>query len=284
MTAALIDGSLIANKIKNHLANQIKQRCEQGKRPPGLAVILIGNDHASEIYVKHKRQACEKIGILSRSYDLPSDTSEENLLKLIAKLNTDPQIDGILVQLPLPKHINADSILEKIHPDKDVDGFHPYNLGRLAQRRPALRPCTPYGIMALLNHTHENLKGMHAVVVGASNIVGRPMSLELLNAGATVTVCHKFTKMLASHIEQADVLIVAIGKREIIQSEWIKTGAIVIDVGMHRLSNGHLCGDIDFNSAKERAGWITPVPGGVGPMTIAMLMKNTLLAAEIHEG
>lgn len=280
MSAKIIDGKAIANQIKHELAEKIKARKLNNLRLPGLAVILVGHDPASEVYVRNKRLACEEVGIISHSYDLPSETGEAELLNLIQTLNADPNIDGILVQLPLPTHIDANHIVESIRPDKDVDGFHPYNLGRLAQRRPYLRPCTPYGIMALLDHEHINVKGLHAVVVGASNIVGRPMSFELLLAGATVTICHKFTKNLADYVKEADVLIVAIGKRNIIQSDWIKPNAIVIDVGIHRLADGSIAGDLDFASAKEIASYITPVPGGVGPLTIAMLLHNTIYAAE----
>jgi methylenetetrahydrofolate dehydrogenase (NADP+)/methenyltetrahydrofolate cyclohydrolase len=242
-------------------------------------VVLVGNDPASEIYVKNKRLACEEAGLLSRSYDLAADTSEQALLDLIDALNEDGTIDGILVQLPLPAHINAETIIERIRPDKDVDGFHPYNVGRLALRIPQLRPCTPRGIITLLESTGESYYGREAAVVGASNHVGRPMALELLLAGATVTCCHRFTRDLESHVRAAEILVVAAGKPGLVPGEWIRPGATVIDVGIHRSEFG-LIGDVVFDTAKERAGWITPVPGGVGPMTVATLLQNTLYAAE----
>lgn len=279
MTADLLDGKAFADSIRHHLAEKVTQRLAVGHRPPGLAVIKVGENPASAVYVRNKRKACEEIGVFSAAYDLPESTSENELLALITKLNLDPQIDGILVQLPLPAHIHADAILEQINPNKDVDGFHPYNLGRLMQRRPHLRPCTPFGVMTLLAHMNLSVAGLHAVIVGASNIVGRPMALELLLAKATVTVCHRFTQNLADHVRSADVLIAAIGNPGIIQSEWIKPGAIVVDVGINRLADGSLVGDIDFESAKQRASWITPVPGGIGPMTVAMLLQNTFQAA-----
>lgn len=278
MTAQIIDGKSIAAEIRTKLAANIAERSRQGLRPPGLAVILVGDHPASAVYVRTKRQACADVGMLSVSHDLPAATTTKQLLKLIDELNADETIDGILVQLPLPDTIDTDLVLERIDPHKDVDGFHPYNLGRLAQRRPLLRPCTPYGIMQLLAHTGVHLHGLDAVVVGASNIVGRPMGLELLLAGCTVTICHRMTRDLAGHIARADILVVAIGNAGIVQSEWIKPGAIVIDVGMNHLSNGQLVGDVDFATARQRAAWITPVPGGVGPMTVATLLQNTFMA------
>ncbi|EAT13614.1 bifunctional methylenetetrahydrofolate dehydrogenase/methenyltetrahydrofolate cyclohydrolase FolD [Bermanella marisrubri] len=280
MTATLIDGLAVSASLKQQVADQIAQRVEQGKRAPGLAVVLVGSDPASEVYVGKKRQACAAIGIESVAHDLPSDTKEDDLLALIDSLNQDDSVDGILVQLPLPKHIDSTKILERIDPTKDVDGFHPYNVGRLSQRIPVLRSCTPAGIMTLLKHYDLNVKGKHAVIVGASNIVGRPMCMELLLAGATTTVCHRFTEDLEHHVSQADLLVVAIGKRGIVNSEWIKPGAIVIDVAMNRLENGKLAGDLDFDTAASKASYITPVPGGVGPMTVATLMENTLYACE----
>ncbi|MGE3920633.1 MAG: bifunctional methylenetetrahydrofolate dehydrogenase/methenyltetrahydrofolate cyclohydrolase FolD [Gammaproteobacteria bacterium] len=280
MTANLIDGVLVSNEIKNEIAAKIEKRKAEGLRVPGLAVIIVGEDPASLVYVRKKREACEKVGIHSAYHDLPKHTTEEHLLALIETLNQDKKIDGILVQLPLPEHIDSERILEAIRPDKDVDGFHPYNLGRLAQRRPLLRPCTPYGVINLLEYYSLDVKGKHAVVAGASNIVGRPMSLELLLAGATVTTCHRFTNDLEVHVSNADILVVAVGRRNIVNSEWIKPGAIVIDVGIHRCDDNSLCGDLDANIAKKRASWLTPVPGGVGPMTVATLMQNTLFAAE----
>lgn len=278
MTAQIIDGKSIAAEIRTKLAANIAERSRQGLRPPGLAVILVGDHPASAVYVRTKRQACADVGMLSVSHDLPATTTTKQLLKLIDELNADEAIDGILVQLPLPDTIDTDLVLERIDPHKDVDGFHPYNLGRLAQRRPLLRPCTPYGIMQLLAHTGVHLRGLDAVVVGASNIVGRPMGLELLLAGCTVTICHRMTRDLAGHIARADILVVAIGNAGIVQSEWIKRGAIVIDVGMNHLPSGQLVGDVDFATAKQRAAWITPVPGGVGPMTVATLLQNTFMA------
>lgn len=282
MTAQTISGTELAKKIKSEIAEKITALSAQGKRAPGLAVILVGADPASQVYVGSKRKSCAEIGIQSQSYDLPETTSEEELLTLIDKLNCDETIDGILVQLPLPKHIDSTKVIEKISPNKDVDGFHPYNVGRLCQRIPTLRACTPYGVMKLLETTGVNLYGQHAVIVGASNIVGRPMALELLLAGCTVTVTHRFTKDLESHVRQADILVVAVGKPEFIPGDWIKDGAIVIDVGINRCEDGKLKGDVEYNKAVEKAGFITPVPGGVGPMTVAMLMYNTLVAYESH--
>ncbi len=280
MSAKIIDGKAIAAEIRNNVKQRVEHRLATGKRRPGLAVILVGADPASQVYVRNKRKSCDEVGFLSKSFDLPADTEEQTLLTLIDELNADPQIDGILVQLPLPPHIDAKRVIERISPDKDVDGFHPCNIGLLAQRIPKLRPCTPWGIMTLLEHTGEPIRGMDAVVVGASNIVGRPMGLELLLAGCTVTTCHRFTRDLRGHVERADLLVVAVGKPDFIPGEWIKPGAIVIDVGINRLESGKLCGDVEFESARERAGWITPVPGGVGPMTIATLLQNTLYVAE----
>jgi methylenetetrahydrofolate dehydrogenase (NADP+)/methenyltetrahydrofolate cyclohydrolase len=280
MTASIIDGKKIAEHIRLDIKQRVAQRIAEGKRPPGLAVVLVGADHASTVYVSSKRRACDEVGFKSLSYDLPASTSEESLLALVHELNEHAEIDGILVQLPLPPQINPNIVINNIRSDKDVDGFHPYNVGKLALRQPALRPCTPQGIMTLLESTGQDIKGMDAVVVGASNIVGRPMSLELLLAGCTVTTCHRFTKNLPSHVSRADLLVVAVGKLGIVQSEWIKPGAIVIDVGTNRNAEGNLVGDVEFETAKQRAGWITPVPGGVGPMTVATLMQNTLYAAE----
>lgn len=278
MPAQLINGKSIAKQVRENVASQVEAITAAGKRPPGLAVIMVGSDPASGVYVANKRKACEEVGFYSKSYDLPASTDQQTLLELVDTLNNDPQIDGILLQLPLPAGLNADLILERIVPNKDVDGFHPYNIGRLVQRMPALRPCTPKGIMTLIESTKRPAKGLDAVIVGASNIVGRPMSLELLLAGCTVTTCHKFTKDLKSHVQRADILVVAVGKAEFIPGEWIKSGAIVIDVGINRQHNGKLVGDVEFETAQQRAGWITPVPGGVGPMTVASLIENTLEA------
>ncbi|WP_167144527.1 bifunctional methylenetetrahydrofolate dehydrogenase/methenyltetrahydrofolate cyclohydrolase FolD [Pseudomonas sp. OTU750018] len=284
MTAQLIDGKAIAASLRQQIAHRVAERRQQGLRAPGLAVILVGSDPASQVYVSHKRKDCEEVGFVSQAYDLPATTGQDELMALIDRLNEEPSIDGILVQLPLPEHLDASLLLERIRPDKDVDGFHPYNIGRLAQRMPLLRPCTPKGIMTLLQSTGVDLYGMHAVVVGASNIVGRPMAMELLLAGCTVTVTHRFTKDLPMHVGQADIVVVAAGKPGLVHGEWIKPGAIVIDVGINRQTDGKLIGDVVYETALPRAGWITPVPGGVGPMTRACLLENTLHAAEhLHD-
>lgn len=280
MSAIIIDGKNIAQDIYREVAQKVKARQEQGLRTPGLAVVLVGNDPASAVYVGSKRKACEEVGFVSRSYDLPETSSQAELLALIDTLNHDDSIDGILIQLPLPAHIDPTSVLESITPSKDVDGFHPYNVGRLAQRIPKLRACTPKGIISLLERSNISVRGKHAVIVGASNIVGRPMTLELLIAGATTTTCHRFTADLKYHVKQADLLIVAVGKARFIPGEWIKEGAVVIDVGINRLDTGKLVGDVDFATASQRAGYITPVPGGVGPMTVASLIENTLESCE----
>ena len=279
MSARLIDGKAIAAEIRAELRARIDARTADGFRAPGLAVILVGADPASQIYVRNKRRACEDAGIVSRDYDLPADTPQADILALIEALNADDEVDGILVQLPLPGHISETAVIEAITPVKDVDGFHPYTIGRLSQRIPVLRPCTPFGIMTLLNRIGLDPKGQHAVVVGASNHVGRPLALELLLGGATTTVCHRFTRDLESHIREADILAVAVGKPELVPGEWIKPGATVFDVGINRRDDGSLVGDIGFEAAAERAAWITPVPGGVGPMTVAILMENTYQAA-----
>jgi methylenetetrahydrofolate dehydrogenase (NADP+)/methenyltetrahydrofolate cyclohydrolase len=283
MTAQIIDGKKIAAEVRLEVKQGVDARLQHGKRRPGLAVILIGSDPASQVYVSHKRKACEEVGILSRSYDLPPQTTQHELIELVDELNHDPLIDGILVQLPLPAHLDASLIIEQINPSKDVDGFHPTNVGRLTLRIPSLRPCTPYGVMRLLDSTGEVYKGRHAVIVGASNIVGRPMALELLLAGATVTVTHRFSGgMTPELVRQADIVVAAAGKPGLVKGDWIKPGATVIDVGINRLENGKLAGDVEFAAAAERAAWITPVPGGVGPMTVAMLMKNTLETCAKH--
>jgi methylenetetrahydrofolate dehydrogenase (NADP+)/methenyltetrahydrofolate cyclohydrolase len=280
MTAHLIDGKAIAANLRQQIAQRVVERRQQGLRTPGLAVILVGTDPASQVYVSHKRKDCEEVGFISQAFDLPSETTQQALTDLIDRLNQDPAVDGILLQLPLPAHLDASLLLERIRPDKDVDGFHPYNVGRLAQRIPLLRPCTPKGIIALLQSTGQDLYGLDAVVVGASNIVGRPMAMELLLAGCTVTVTHRFTKDLAEHVGRADLVVVAAGKPGLVKGEWIKEGAIVIDVGINRQEDGKLVGDVVYETALPRAGWITPVPGGVGPMTRACLLENTLYAAE----
>jgi len=280
MSANILDGKATAATIQQEILAHVAKKIAQGQRPPGLAVILIGDNPASNIYVAKKRQACEHVGFVSEAYNLKTHTTQQDLLTLIEQLNQAKHIDGILVQLPLPEHIDANTILERITPDKDVDGFHPYNLGRLAQRRPFLRSCTPYGIITLLERYNLSVTGLNATVVGASNIVGRPMGLELLLNGATVTTCHRFTQNLPRHVRHAELLIVAVGKYGIVDPAWIKPGAIVVDVGMNRHENGRLTGDLDFAAVEKTASWLTPVPGGVGPMTVTMLLKNTLYAAE----
>ncbi|MFN4263095.1 MAG: bifunctional methylenetetrahydrofolate dehydrogenase/methenyltetrahydrofolate cyclohydrolase FolD [Thioalkalivibrionaceae bacterium] len=283
MTAHIIDGKRIAIEHRERIRERVAALISSGRRAPGLAVVLVGQDPASAVYVRNKRIACEAAGVISHAFDLPAQTPQADLLALVDRLNRDRTIDGILVQLPLPPHIDPETVVERIDPLKDVDGFHPYNIGRLAARMPRLRPCTPWGVIQLLNAIDEPFKGRDAVVIGASNIVGRPMSLELLLAGATVTVCHRFTRDLANHIKRADILIAAAGKPGLIHGDWIKAGATVIDVGINRRDDGSLCGDVEFAKAAERADWITPVPGGVGPMTVAMLLDNTLKAYEMGE-
>jgi len=283
MSARIIDGKAIAADIRQQVKDSIDQRLAGGGRQPGLAVLLVGNDPASEIYVRNKRNACKEAGVLSRSWDLPAETTQQQLLDLIDALNEDAAIDGILVQLPLPEQINAETIIERIRPDKDVDGFHPYNIGCLALRVPQLRSCTPRGVITLLDSTDETYHGREAVVVGVSNHVGRPMALELLLAGATVTCCHRFTRDLQAHVARAEILVVAAGKPGLVPGEWVREGATVIDVGIHRSEHG-LVGDVKFEAAREHAAWITPVPGGVGPMTVAALLQNTLYAAESLHG
>ncbi len=282
MSANIIDGKAIAANIREQVRIAVADRVSNGKPAPGLAVVLVGENPASQVYVRKKTEACAEAGIVSKSFDLPAESSEADLLNLIEQLNNDNEIDGILVQLPLPDHMDSTTVLEAIHPTKDVDGFHPYNIGRLVQRMPALRPCTPHGIIHMLDSIGETYKGRHAVIVGASNIVGRPMHLELLLAGATVTTCHRFTSDLADHVARADILVVAVGKLGVVKGEWVKPGATVVDVGINRMDDGKLKGDIDFEAAAKKAAWITPVPGGVGPMTVAMLLRNTLQAAEKH--
>jgi methylenetetrahydrofolate dehydrogenase (NADP+) / methenyltetrahydrofolate cyclohydrolase len=279
MTARIIDGKAIAQEVRNEVRRSIDGMVGRGLRRPGLAVLMVGDNPASQVYVRNKRRACEEVGIVSVAHDLPQSTSETELLARIDELNADEAVDGILVQLPLPDHIRESAVVERIDPRKDADGFHPYNVGRLAERNPLIRPCTPYGVVRMLDHIGVSVKGQHCVVVGASNIVGRPMSLELLLMGATTTVTHRFTRDLESHVRMAEVLIVAAGKPGLIPGDWVREGAVVVDVGMNRREDGTLCGDVDFEGAKQRAAWITPVPGGVGPMTVAMLMKNTLEAS-----
>lgn len=283
MAAQIIDGKAVSQTRLANIEEQVKQRVAQGLRVPCLAVVLVGDDPASAVYVRNKKIACEKVGFTSLSYELPSATEQDELLALVDELNANPEVDGILVQLPLPKHLNSQMILERILPDKDVDGFHPYNVGRLVVKMPLMRPCTPKGVMTLLESYGIDVVGKKAVVVGASNIVGRPQLLELLLARATVTICHSATQNLAEEVAAADIVVVGVGIPNFVKGEWIKPGAVVIDVGINRLANGKLCGDVEFDVAKERASMITPVPGGVGPMTIATLLENTLHAAQLHD-
>ena len=280
MTARILDGKRIADEVLDEVASRVRARRKVGLNRPGLAVVLVGNDPASSVYVRNKRRACQRVGFHTLDFDLPSQVSGAELSALIDRLNADPKVHGILVQLPLPAHIDATDLIQRIRPDKDVDGFHAENLGRLALRQPGLRPCTPKGVMTLLAHTDKPVRGRHAVVVGVSNHVGRPLGLELLLAGATVTSCHRFTRDLPGFIASADLLIVAVGKPGLVRGDWVKPGAVVIDVGINRLEDGTLTGDVEFAAAQARASWITPVPGGVGPMTVATLMQNTLEAAE----
>ena len=279
MTANIIDGKALALQIRNEIAQKVKKRIEQGLSVPGLAVIQVGSDPASKIYVKNKQKACDDVGFASFAYDFPSSTTDE-LLALIDELNQRSDVHGILVQLPLPYNIDKTKVLERIDPRKDVDGFHPYNIGHLLQRDPILRPCTPYGVVKMLESTGINLSGLNATVVGASSIVGRPMALELLLLGCTTTITHSRTVDVAKHVGNADIVVAGVGIPNYVKGEWIKPGAIVIDVGINRLPDGKLVGDVEFDVASQRAGWITPVPGGVGPMTVAMLMSNTLEACE----
>ncbi|MFY8060152.1 MAG: bifunctional methylenetetrahydrofolate dehydrogenase/methenyltetrahydrofolate cyclohydrolase FolD [Arenimonas sp.] len=282
MTAKVLDGKRIADTLLDDLAERVRVRVGAGKSRPGLAVVLVGSDPASSVYVRNKRRACERVGIHAYDYDLPAETTDAELIALIDRLNADPKIHGILVQLPLPNGRDGTWLIDRIDPNKDVDGFHPMNVGRLALRQFGLRPCTPRGITTLLAYTDQPVRGRNAVIVGVSNHVGRPMGLELLIAGCTVTSCHKFTpkEVLEAHVRQADILVVAVGKPAMIPGEWVKPGAVVIDVGINRLDDGRLCGDVEYAAAAERASWITPVPGGVGPMTVATLMQNTLEACE----
>ncbi|WP_091119906.1 bifunctional methylenetetrahydrofolate dehydrogenase/methenyltetrahydrofolate cyclohydrolase FolD [Gilliamella intestini] len=279
MSAQIIDGKALSQQIRNEIASKVNKRIERGLSIPGLAVIQVGSDPASKIYVKNKQKACDDVGFVSFAYDFPTATTDE-LLALIDELNQCPDVHGILVQLPLPDNIDKTKVLERIDPSKDVDGFHPYNIGHLLQRDPILRPCTPYGVVKMLESIGVNLSGLNATVVGASSIVGRPMALELLLLGCTTTITHSRTIDLAKHVSNADIVVAGVGIANYVKGEWIKPGAIVIDVGINRLPDGKLVGDVEFDVAVNRAGWITPVPGGVGPMTVAMLMSNTLEACE----
>ncbi|MEQ6289174.1 bifunctional methylenetetrahydrofolate dehydrogenase/methenyltetrahydrofolate cyclohydrolase FolD [Vogesella sp. GCM10023246] len=282
MAAQLIDGKAVAETLINRVREGVDARVAAGKRAPALAVILVGDDPASGIYVKNKKRSCEKAGIRSVAYDLPGSTSQEELLAIIDQLNADDGIDGILVQLPLPKQIDPQLVIERINPKKDVDGFHPYNVGRLATKMPLLRPCTPRGVMTLLQEYGIDPKGKNVVIVGASNIVGRPQALEMLLARATITVCHSATADLAAEVGRADIVVAGVGIPKFVKGEWLKPGAVVIDVGINRLADGSICGDVDFAVAREVASFITPVPGGVGPMTVATLLQNTLDAANLN--
>lgn len=280
MTAQLIDGKHISQQIIEQVKRRVDARRDRGKRAPGLAVVRVGEDPASRIYVRNKLKACERCGVNSVSHEVPDTVSQPDLLALIDSLNDDPVVDGILVQLPLPDHIDSDAVTDGIDPSKDVDGFHPYNIGRLMLGLGGLRPCTPRGVMTLLQHTGITIDGMDAVILGRSNIVGRPMALELLHAGATITVCHSRTRELPKKVARSDLIVAALGKPRFVQGSWVKSGATVIDVGINRLDDGSLAGDVDFEAASKRAAWITPVPGGVGPMTVASLLENTLQATE----
>ena len=282
MTAKIIDGKKIAQETISDIKEAISKTRKKGTNPPGLAVIQIGENPVSKIYVRNKRIACDQVGMQSFNYDLPETTSEKELIELVALLNKNPEVNGILVQLPLPDHINETKIIETIDPIKDVDGFHPYTIGRLMQRIPILRPCTAIGVITMLDYIGVDAMGKNAVIVGASNLVGRPLALELLLRGATTTVCHRFTKNLENFVSQAEILAVAVGKPNIIPGNWIKKGAVVIDIGISRDTNGKITGDVEFDVAKKRASWISPVPGGVGPMTVAMLLKNTLVASTLN--
>jgi len=283
MPARILDGKLGAAKLTSEVREQVAARVASGKPPPGLAVVLVGEHAASQIYVRNKRRTTDAVGMRSFAIDLPASASEDELLTAIGRLNCDPAVSGILVQLPLPAQIAPERVIERIDPRKDVDGFHPYNVGRLVLRMPTLRPCTPYGCMHLLASTGEPLAGKHAVIIGQSNIVGRPMALELLMARCTVTICHSATRDLPHIVREGDIVVAAIGKPAFVQGDWIREGAIVVDVGINRVADGKLVGDVDFAAARERASWITPVPGGVGPMTIATLLANTLQAAQMQD-
>jgi len=284
MSANILDGKAIAADLRSDIKAQVSRMTEAGERPPGLVVILVGEDPASQVYVRNKQRSCEEVGFLSELRRLPADTTEAELIAHIDELNGREDVDGILVQLPLPAQIDEETVTERILPTKDVDGFHPYNVGRLALRMPIMRPCTPKGVMTMLERTGQKLEGLDAVIIGQSNIVGRPMALELLAARCTITVCHSRTKDLPEKIAQADIVVAAVGRPNFVKGEWIKPGALVIDVGINRLEDGALCGDVEFAGASEKAAWITPVPGGVGPMTVATLLENTLQARELHGG
>jgi len=283
MSAQILDGKAIASDLREQIRGRVEVRLAAGHRPPGLVVILVGENPASQVYVRNKQNACQQVGFRSELMQLPLSTSQDQLLAIIDELNAREDVDGILVQLPLPSQIDEDTVTERILPTKDVDGFHPYNMGRLVLRQPLLRPCTPKGVMTMLGHTGIDLVGKDAVIIGQSNIVGRPMFLELLMARCTVTICHSKTRDLPAKVRDADIVVAAVGVPRFVQAEWIKPGAVVIDVGINRLEDGSLCGDVDTGAVAAVASWITPVPGGVGPMTVATLLENTLLAADLHD-
>ena len=282
MSAQILDGKAIAADLRQTIKSKVAERVATSQRAPGLAVILVGEDPASQVYVRNKERACNEVGFYSEKHTLSPETTQEELLALIDEMNAKEEIDGILVQLPLPDQIDEETVIERILPTKDVDGFHPYNVGRLVLRMPILRSCTPKGMMTMLERTGQKIEGLDAVIIGQSNIVGRPMALELLAARCTITVCHSRTKDLEQKIRNADIIVAAVGRANFVQGDWVKPGAIVLDVGINRIDDGSLVGDVDFEAAKENASWITPVPGGVGPMTIATLLENTLEAAELH--
>lgn len=279
--AKLISGKEVSAKVKAEVREETAELVKKGIKP-GLAVVIVGNDPASRVYVNSKKKACEEVGFSSFEYALPEETTQEELLELVSKLNNDDSVDGILCQLPLPEQIDENAVINAIKPDKDVDAFHPFNVGKIMIGDFAFLPCTPAGVMELIDSTGVDISGKSCVVIGRSNIVGKPMSMLLLHRNGTVTICHSRTKNLAEICRNADILVAAVGKANFVTADMVKDGAIVIDVGMNRLENGKLCGDVDFENTEKKAGYITPVPGGVGPMTIAMLMKNTLTAAKMH--
>lgn len=283
MTAQILDGKAIAADLREQIKSRVEARVADGRRRPGLVVVLVGDNPASQVYVRNKQNACEQVGFQSELLRMPATTSQEELLGVIDRLNERDDVDGILVQLPLPAQINEDTVTERILPTKDVDGFHPYNIGRLVLRQPLLRPCTPKGVMTMLARTGIDLVGRDAVIIGQSNIVGRPMFLELLMARCTVTICHSKTRDLSEKVRGADIVVAAVGVPRFVKADWVKSGAIVIDVGINRLHDGSLCGDVDTEAVAAVASWITPVPGGVGPMTVATLLENTLLAADLRD-
>ena len=284
MSARILDGKAISKRIINEIKAEVEDRAARGLRAPGLGMILVGENPASAVYVRNKEKSCRKSGIQSIMHRILAETTQAELLALIDELNEDPKVDGILVQLPLPEQIDENAVIEHIAPEKDADGFHPFSMGRLALGLPGFRPCTPRGIMTLLEETGIDINGKDAVIVGRSHIVGRPMALELISANATITVCHSRTKDLAGKVGAADIVVAAVGRPQFIRGEWIKPGAVVIDVGINRLDDGSLVGDVAYEPAAERASWITPVPGGVGPMTVASLLQNTLDSARMRDG